>query len=103
MTDGIVYRGLRDEGGRALVIVLAGSARRPLKHYVYHSPTGFNWGYGGSGPADLALAILANHFGARPTPNVIRSYGAARLRCIDLHQPFKRAVVSHLPREKPDG
>lgn len=23
-----------------------------------HSPTGFNWGYGGSGPAQLALAIL---------------------------------------------
>lgn len=24
-----------------------------------HSPAGFNWGYGGSGPAQLALAILA--------------------------------------------
>jgi hypothetical protein len=23
-----------------------------------HSPDGFNWGYGGSGPARLALAIL---------------------------------------------
>ena len=23
-----------------------------------HSPTGFAWGYGGSGPAQLALAIL---------------------------------------------
>jgi hypothetical protein len=23
----------------------------------YHSPTGFNWGYGGSGPAQTALAI----------------------------------------------
>ena len=23
-----------------------------------HSPTGFNWGYGGSGPAQLAPAIL---------------------------------------------
>lgn len=26
-----------------------------------HSPDGFNWGYGGSGPAQLALAILANY------------------------------------------
>jgi len=25
---------------------------------VNHSPTGFSWGYGGSGPAQLALAIL---------------------------------------------
>lgn len=23
-----------------------------------HSPTGFNWGYGGSGPSQLALALL---------------------------------------------
>jgi hypothetical protein len=26
-----------------------------------HSPDGFNWGYGGSGPSQLALAILL-HF-----------------------------------------
>jgi hypothetical protein len=26
-----------------------------------HSPTGFEWGYGGSGPAQLALAILADY------------------------------------------
>ena len=25
---------------------------------VQHSPTGFQWGYGGSGPAQLAAAIL---------------------------------------------
>jgi hypothetical protein len=28
-----------------------------------HSPTGFAWGYGGSGPGQLALAILADYFG----------------------------------------
>ena len=26
--------------------------------YMNHSPDGFNWGYGGSGPAQLALAIV---------------------------------------------
>lgn len=26
-----------------------------------HSPDGFNWGYGGSGPAQLALAIIINY------------------------------------------
>jgi hypothetical protein len=25
-----------------------------------HSPTGFEWGYGGSGPAQLALALVAD-------------------------------------------
>jgi hypothetical protein len=28
-----------------------------------HSPDGFNWGYGGSGPAQLALAICLELFG----------------------------------------
>jgi hypothetical protein len=37
----------------------------PLKHIVRHSPTGFEWGYGGSGPADLALSILTDVFGGR--------------------------------------
>ena len=30
-----------------------------------HSPTGFSWGYGGSGPAQLALALLADALGDR--------------------------------------
>ena len=29
-----------------------------------HSPGGFNWGYGGSGPAQLALAILSDFTGS---------------------------------------
>lgn len=28
-----------------------------------HSPTGFEWGYGGSGPAQLALALAADVLG----------------------------------------
>lgn len=34
-----------------------------LQHFVRHSPTGFSWGYGGSGPSDLARCILLDHFG----------------------------------------
>ena len=30
----------------------------PSQKYRNHSPDGFNWGYGGSGPAQLALAIM---------------------------------------------
>lgn len=32
----------------------------PLPHIVRHSPDGFQWGYGGNGPADLALSILCD-------------------------------------------
>lgn len=31
-----------------------------------HSPAGFNFGYGGSGPAQLALAILMDFTGEKP-------------------------------------
>lgn len=41
-----------------------------------HSPTGFEWGYGGSGPAQLALAILADALGDD-------------LLAVELHQEFK--------------
>ncbi len=33
----------------------------PLPHVDLHSKNGFECGYGGSGPADLALSILADH------------------------------------------
>jgi len=32
-----------------------------IKHIVRHSPDGFQWGYGGSGPSDLALSILTDY------------------------------------------
>lgn len=34
-----------------------------LPHTVKHSPAGFNWGYGGSGPSELARCILLDHLG----------------------------------------
>jgi hypothetical protein len=40
-----------------------GELRVPLRHVVKHSPSGFSWGYGGSGPADLALSILVDALG----------------------------------------
>lgn len=37
---------------------------QPIRHVVRHSPDGFNWGYGGSGPADAALSILTEIYGS---------------------------------------
>jgi Family of unknown function (DUF6166) len=50
-----------------------------------HSPDGFNWGYGGSGPAQLALAILL-------------AAGLDDQRAMRLHQAFKWAVITSLPQ-----
>jgi len=56
----------------------------PLHHFVRHSPTGFEWGYGGSGPADLALSILVDLIGLA--------------KADQLYQQFKWDVVAQLPR-----
>ena len=45
-----------------------------------HSPDGFNWGYGGSGPAQLALAIMLKLTDKS-----------------DGYQDFKWAVIAKLP------
>jgi len=36
-----------------------GTACASVEHVVRHSPTGIDWGRSGSGPADLALSVLA--------------------------------------------
>lgn len=36
----------------------------PSQKVRNHSPDGFNWGYGGSGPAQLALALLLDVTGS---------------------------------------
>jgi hypothetical protein len=47
-----------------------------------HSPTGFEFGYGGSGPAQLALAILADCCGDD--------------LAVTHHQAFKWAVIARI-------
>lgn len=49
-----------------------------------HSPTGVSWGYAGSGPAQLALALLADATGKDDL-------------ALKYHQKYKSQVVAHLP------
>lgn len=53
-----VYQGQYIDGNAVITV-----NEKPLKHIVRHSPTGFSWGYGGSGPADTALSVLTDLFG----------------------------------------
>jgi hypothetical protein len=76
-----------DDGNSAAVFVSNDAktiAPLPLRlDLVNHSPTGFAWGYSGSGPAQLALALLADWMGCDQ---------AARA----LHQRFKAAAIAGL-------
>jgi hypothetical protein len=86
-----VYTGRRDRAGNCVVRVIEdGDAHElPMRLDLYnHSPTGFEWGYGGSGPAQLALALIAD---------AINDDGMA----LWLHQKFKFKVVGSLPRDAP--
>lgn len=58
---------------------------RPSQRVWNHSPDGFNWGYSGSGPAQLALAILL----------LVAGEEDARR----LHQHFKWDFIAKLPQE----
>lgn len=61
----IRYFGIRTASGCEVWVSRGDSIRRlnPRFDLRQHSPTGFEWGYGGPGPAQLALALLADWSG----------------------------------------
>jgi hypothetical protein len=52
---------------------------------VFHSPSGFEWGYGGSGPSDFALNILSIFLGSEEAWR--------------HHQDFKWKFIANMPVE----
>lgn len=87
-----IYKGYRgpDWDDTSVMVCEPGKRVRNLKHLVQHSPTGLEWGYGGSGPADLARSILGDAIGnAGLSPA--------------LYQEFKRAFVARWSRDTPPG
>lgn len=78
-----VYRGIMAKDG-GLVVEVNGAMLRERLDLRNHSPTGFAHGYGGSGPAQLALAILADFL-------------EDDLEALALYQPFKWRIIAQLP------
>ena len=60
------------------------TARMSCPHVVRHSPSGPEWGYGGSGPADCARSVLL----ALTDPATAEAH----------YQDFKREVIAALPK-----
>jgi len=79
------YEGRRQ--GHAVIVTVNGRPLNPRLDLYNHSLTGFEWGYGGSGPAQLALALLADHL-------------ANDREALDTYQRFKWAVIAELPRKQ---
>jgi hypothetical protein len=88
----VVYVGYRQRG-RA--IVEKQSDREQLTperslELANHSPSGFSWGYAGSGPAQLALALLLDYTDDEDV-------------ALEEYMAFKTEVVSQLECTEPDG
>ena len=78
------YEGQRSADGQ-LIVTVFGQERDPRFDLRQHSLDGFECGYGGSDPAQLALAILADHFGDAE-------------QALSRYQDFKWKVVAGLPK-----
>lgn len=88
------YHGQRTPNGCEVDVIdvqdpNGGYALNPRHDLRNHSPTGFEWGYTGSGPAQLALALLADALG--DDEKAQRHY-----------QDFKFKVVTRLPHDRWD-
>ena len=82
------YSGVRTASGCAVTVTDAHGCRSldPRFDLRTHSPDGFEWGYGGSGPAQLALALTADVLG-----DAEAAFG--------VYQRLKFRVVGRLPAE----
>ena len=70
---------------RSVTVTVNGCPLNSRLDLCNHSPTGFEWGYCGSGPAQLALAILADHL-------------VNDEQALQFYQRFKWAVIAELPK-----
>lgn len=77
--DGSTFVSKSGEGGPLQILPLG------LEH-VRHSPTGFEWGYGGSGPAQLAFALCLDVLGDPKEAEAI-------------YHDLKSCLVQYLPHE----
>ena len=76
ITDG--YAGARGPDGSVKVVRIRSGQQTPLKGRWRHTGIAsgeFNWGYGGSGPADLARSIIADALGTdNPDPAIYQEF-----------------------------
>jgi len=95
----IEYVGVSEGVGHDHVLVSRDGVTAPLAHHVRHSPSGFSWGYGGSGPAETARCILADFLDIAPLDKPAGVFGPGSLPEIDmLYQQFKFDVIASLPQ-----
>ena len=82
------YTGQRAPDGAVHVRVEGDGAVRPLAHAIPHEASRFDYGYDGSGPADLARSILADYLGYSPKWRVYRAFLHQFIVPLDRSEPW---------------
>ncbi len=80
---------------------LDGTAISSIPHlHVHYAPTGVDWGYGGSGPADLALNVLALFLplASDAIGVALRDGSSVSEAAWALHHQCKYDLIATLPR-----
>ncbi len=104
-----VYEGTRTPSGAQVVVIEPGRPKRdlpPRRDLRNHSPDGFEWGYSGSGPAQLALALCADVLG--DDERAVRFYQLVKSLLVapikgehwTLTEEAIRDAISHFDREE---
>ena len=99
-----IYSGIRTADGSPAVFVTRNGERQPLTHLLRHSPDGFEWGYDGSGPHDLARSIVGDYMRTdQPAEAYVQALVAHQIAHqhrkgwtlipADLHSAFRHAAV----------
>ena len=97
-----IYKGFPERGdGGGFRVTKDGNVLDPKlsQHIVNHSPNGFAWGYGGSGPAQLALAILLEEVGLTDALHRYQSFKWEVIAGLDIHNSWEltsREVQTYL-------
>lgn len=92
--EGRVYLGILDEDRMPIGVTVNGTKLKPRRDLIDYprahasGSQGFAWGYDGSGPLQLAIAILADAL-------------ADDERALAMHVEFKNRVIIHLSQTDP--
>jgi len=82
---GTFFAGKKQLDTDQAIVTVDGRPLDPRLDLMNHSPDGFEWGYSGSGPAQLSLAILAACM--------------SDVEAVKYHQDFKRKFVAIIPKD----
>ena len=91
------YHGKRGRDGVKVRVVdeldQTGYKLKPRNDLRNHSPDGFEYGYGGSGPAQLALALLADVFDDYTALNFYQQFKREEIATLDQREDFTLTEV----------